>query len=188
MPLPAQKFKNKWKLLRMEGFFVSGPIPRYQSAFSQGCNAIQSHSKLQKYFYGLVSFECFCLLGLLWVCLFGVLLCFVFSQSSHLNCVPIKPLSGKIFKWVLFKYVLCALACLNVFSWVPWYAEEDDCMEVTMILPAIQSHKSPVSSLLRTLGMQGSRPCQSLSHNNRGSLGHSDHEVIVLDPQRRRGG
>lgn len=78
--------------------FVSGPIQRYQSVFSQGCNAIQSHSKLQQCFYGLVSVGVFCLLGLVWVCFFGVLLCFVFSQSNHLSCVPINPLSGEPLK------------------------------------------------------------------------------------------
>lgn len=75
-------------------FFCYWSIQRYQSAFSQGCKAIQSHSKLENYFYA-------------WFCclFFGVVV--FFPQSNRLCCVPIKLLSRKILSEPFFICFLC---------------------------------------------------------------------------------
>lgn len=99
----------------MNIFFHIDPMQKYQSAFSQGCKAIQNHSKLQKYFYGLIL-----LFG-------GALLICLFSQSNHLCCVPMKLLAGKILSetfaplFIMSElYLLCSSVYWTTFLHVSW--------------------------------------------------------------------
>lgn len=83
-------------------FFVTDPIQRYQSAFSQGCKAIQSHSKLQEYFYGLIV-------------LFGWFVWYFFTKQSLVLCTQ-KTSFRKNTMWALFNmfYVFCLFRTLSL--------------------------------------------------------------------------
>lgn len=112
----------------------------------------------------------------------------LFSQSNHL-CYAYETSFRKDTNILCYVfYVLCHVKALLLVFLSLLNSFLAGKLAFCMLLETIQIHKSPMPSLLKVLVMQVASLCQSLSHNDRFRLGHSDHLMTDFKFLEKEGG